>query len=154
MYDVLIIGAGITGASVAMELSKYSLRIAWLEKHNDVAMETTKANSGIIHAGYDPKPHTLMARLNVLGAKLYPELAKILNIHYQPIGSLVIGRNEQDLDTIRTLYQRGIANGVEGLEIVEKERLYALEPNLCEDICYALYAPTAAVISPGISHGR
>ena len=148
MYDVLIIGAGITGASIAMELSKYDLKIAWLEQHNDVAMETTKANSGIIHSGYDPEPGSDMALLNVQGAKLYADLAPRLNIHYEKIGALVIGRNKADLAVIEKLYHRGTANGVENLQIVSGETLRSLEPNLCEDVCYALYSPSAAVISP------
>lgn len=148
MYDVLIIGAGITGASIAMELSKYRLKIAWLEKNNDVAMETSKANSGIIHSGYDPKPGTNMAKLNALGAKLYKKLAPELKIHYQQIGSLVIGRNEQDLEVIRELYKRGMTNGVENLEILSGHALRNIEPNLREDVQYALYSPTAAIISP------
>lgn len=148
MYDVLIIGAGITGASIAMELSKYRLKVAWLEKNNDVAMETSKANSGIIHSGYDPKPGTQMAKLNVLGAELFKELAPKLNIHYRRIGSLVAGRNEQDLDIIKQLRDRGIANGVGDVEIVTGDALRNLEPNLCEDIQFALYSPSAAIISP------
>lgn len=148
MYDVLIIGAGITGAGIAMELSKYRLKIGWLEKHNDVAIETTRANSGIIHSGYDPKPGTKMARLNVRGAKLYKALAPLLNIHYQIIGSLVIGRNEPDRKVLQDLYDRGIANGVEQLELLEREQIHALEPNLREDISCGLLSPTAAIISP------
>lgn len=148
MYDVLIIGGGITGACVAMELSKYRLDVAWLERHNDVAMETTKANSGIIHAGYDPKPGTHMARLNVLGAKLFQELAPRLNIRYRIAGSLVIGKSEADLQSLRALYRRGIENGVEGLALLEGEPLRQLEPNLREDVRYGLLAPTAAIISP------
>ena len=148
MYDVLIIGAGITGASIAMELSKYRLKIAILEQHNDVAMETTKANSGIIHAGYDPKPNTLKARLNVRGAKLYRELAPKLGFHYQQTGSLVVGSTPEDLQIIQELYRRGVENGVEGLAILDREQLHALEPDLRPELCCALHAPTAAIISP------
>lgn len=148
MFDVLIIGAGITGSSIAMELSRYHLNIAWLEKNNDVAMETSRANSGIIHSGYDPKPGSMMARMNVLGANLFKELASELNIHYRQIGSLVIGKNSADVKILKQLYDRGNANGVEGLELIDGDRLRAMEPALCEDVCYALYSPTAAVISP------
>ena len=147
-YDVIIIGAGITGAAIAMELSKYRLRTLWLEKHNDVAIETSRANSGIIHSGYDPKPGTLMARLNVLGAAMYKELAPGLNIHYRITGSLVIGRTEADLAVLQELYERGVQNGVSGLQLLEGAEIFALEPNLNKDIRYALYSPTAAVISP------
>ena len=119
MYDVIIIGAGITGAAIAMELSKYRLKLGWLEKHNDVAIETTRANSGIIHSGYDPKPGTKMAQLNVRGAQLYKTLAPLLNIHYQIVGSLVIGRSARDRQLLQTLYDRGIANGVEELALLD-----------------------------------
>ena len=148
MYDIIIIGAGITGAAIAMELAKYRLKIGWLEKHNDVAIETTRANSGIIHSGYDPRPGTKMARLNVRGAALYKTLAPLLNIHYQIIGSLVIGRNEKDMEVLRNLYDRGIQNGVEALELLDAARIRELEPNLREDICCGLLSPTAAIISP------
>lgn len=148
MYDIIIIGAGITGAAIAMELSKYRLTIGWLEQHNDVAIETTRANSGIIHSGYDPKPGTKMARLNVRGAALYKTLAPLLNIHYKIVGSLVIGRNEKDLKILTELYHRGITNGVEQLELLNAGQIRALEPNLREDISCALHSPTAAIISP------
>ena len=92
-FDVAIIGAGITGSSIAFELSKYKLDVVLIEKENDVSLCTTKANSGIVHAGYDPKPGTKMAELNVYGSKHYKKLAEDLNFHYKQIGSLVIGRD-------------------------------------------------------------
>ncbi len=149
-YDVALIGCGITGASIAMELSKYELNVIVLEKENDVAMQTTKANSAIIHAGYDPKPGTLMAKYNVMGSLLTKELAKKIHFHYSQIGSLVIGRKEKDKELIDTLYQRGVANGVEGMRLLtNREEILSLgEANLAEDIDYALYAPSAAIVSP------
>lgn len=147
MYDIIIIGAGITGASIAYEFSKYNLNVAILEATNDVSTATTKANSGIVHAGYDPKPNTLMAKLNVEGSKMYEELAKKLNVHYDKIGSLVLGRKE-DKEKIEELYQRGILNGVSDLSILNKDEIKKLEPNLNKDIEIALYAKNAAVVSP------
>lgn len=148
IYDVLIIGGGITGCSIGFELSKYDLKVKMVEKHNDISMMTTKANSGIVHAGYDPRPGTKMARLNVLGSKLYKSLAKELNVHYVNNGSLVIGRNDQDKEVINELYKRGKANGVEGLEILTTEEIRKKEPSINEDVNYALFAPTAAIVSP------
>ena len=148
-FDVVIIGSGITGSAIAMELSKYDLKVAMLEKENDVAMKTTKANSGIAHAGYDPKPGTKMARLNVLGSKMINELAPILNFHYKQIGSLVIGSTDADHKVINDLYDRGIKNGVPGLKLLKTEReVHKLEPNLAPEIDYALYAPSAGIVSP------
>lgn len=149
-YDIIIIGCGITGASIALELSKYKLNVLVLEKENDVAMGTTKANSAIIHAGYDPRPGTKMARLNVLGSEMTKDLAKRLNFHYQQIGSFVIGRSNQDKELIEELYSRGKQNGVKDLKILtSREEILALgEDNLDEDIDIALYAPTAAIVSP------
>ena len=148
MYDIIIIGAGITGSAIAMALSRYRLKIGWLEKHNDVAIETTRANSGIIHSGYDPKPGTNMARLNVRGAQLYKTLAPLLNIHYQITGSLVIGRSEQDRELLQMLYDRGKANGVKALALLDAEQVHELEPNLTDAVSCALLSPTAAIISP------
>ena len=147
-YDVLIIGAGIVGSSIAFELSKYDLKVAVVEKENDVSLGTTKANSGIVHAGYDPRPGTIMARLNVLGNKMYEELAPKLNVHYKKIGSLVIGRNDKDKALIEELYRRGIENGVPELSIIDKDEIKKIEPNLNEDITVALLAKSAAVVSP------
>lgn len=149
-YDVAIIGAGVTGAAIALELSKYQLHVLVLEKENDVSMHTSKANSAIIHAGYDPLCGTKMARMNVLGSRMVRELAGKLHFHYKQIGSLVIGRKDADKPLIDKLYQRGIDNGVEGLRLLttRKEILALGEDNLDEDIDYALYAPSAAIVSP------
>ena len=148
-YDVALLGAGITGSSLAFELSKYKLNVILIERENDVAMKTTKANSGIVHAGYDPLPGTKMARLNVEGCKLIHDLHPLLNFHYKQIGSLVIGSTDEDHRKIDTLYERGIQNGVPELRILKgKEEVHQMEPHLNEEIDYALYAPTCGVVSP------
>ena len=148
MYDVLIIGCGITGAAAAFELSKYRLRVGILERENDVAMGTTKANSAILHAGYDPKPGTLMAKLNVRGVELARELCRKLDVPYKPCGSLVLALSEEELPVIRELYRRGTENGVPGLKLLTGDEARALELNLSEDVAGALHAPSAAVCSP------
>lgn len=149
LYDVAIIGAGITGTSLAFELSKYKLNVILIDKENDVAMKTTKANSGIVHAGYDPKPGTKMARLNVEGCQLIHDLHPLLNFHYSQIGSLVIGSTEEDHKKIDELYQRGNLNGVPGLKLLKtKEEVHQMEPKLNDEIDYALYAPSCGVVSP------
>ena len=118
MYDVLIIGCGISGAAAAFELSKYRLKVAVLEKENDVSTGTTKANSAILHAGYDPEPGTLMARLNVRGSALARTLCPALDVPYRPCGSLVLGFSEADRAALQALWQRGRANGVPGLALL------------------------------------
>lgn len=148
MYDVLIIGGGVCGAAVAMYLSKYDLKCCLLEKENDIAMGTTKANSGIVHAGYDPEPDTLMARLNVRGSELTEELCEKLGVPYKKTGSLVIAFDSKDEEHIRKLYDRGLENGVRGMELLGREELFELEPNLSEKVVGALYAPSAAVVNP------
>ena len=148
MYDCIIIGAGISGCSLAFELSKYSGKVLWLEKNNDVADETTKANSAIIHAGYDPVPNTLMAKYNIEGNKMIPSLCKDLDVPCKNIGSLVVGFNEQDDKIIEELYECGIENGVKGLQIVKQPELSKLEPNLNTECTSALYAPSACIINP------
>ena len=147
MFDVIIIGCGITGASIAYELSKYELKVGILEALNDVGDETSKANSGIVHAGYDPTPHTLMAKLNVIGSEMYEKLCCDLNVHYEKIGSLVIGKKE-DEGKILELYHRGLENGVKDLSIIYKDEIKELEPNINDDIEIALYAKNAAIVSP------
>ena len=148
MYDVLIIGCGITGAAAAFQLSRYRLRIAVLERENDVANGTTKANSAILHAGYDPEPGTLMARLNVRGAALAGELCASLDVPYRQCGSMVAAFSPEEEDTLQTLLERGRENGVPGLRLITGERARAMDPALSPDVTAALYAPTAAICSP------
>lgn len=114
MYDVLIIGCGITGAAAAFELSKYKLKTAVLERENDVAVGTTKANSAILHAGYDPEPGSLMARLNVRGVELARNLCEKLDVPYRRCGSFVLAFSEEERPVLEELHRRGTANGVPG----------------------------------------
>ncbi|MBC2855092.1 NAD(P)/FAD-dependent oxidoreductase [Cetobacterium sp. 2A] len=148
MYDVLIIGAGIVGASVAREFSRYNLKIAVLEKDNDVADETTKANSAIVHSGYDARSGSLMAKYNVLGNAMYEDLCKELSVPFKRNGSLVIAFNEDEMKHIETLYKRGLVNGVPELSIISKEDVKKLEPNISDEVVGALYAKTAGIVSP------
>ena len=148
MYDVLIIGCGITGAAAAFHLSRYQLKIAVLEQENDVADGTTKANSAILHAGYDPEPGTLMARLNVRGAQLAKDLCAKLDVPYLPCGSLVLAFSPEDDATLHTLLQRGQANGVPELRLLTGDEAREMDPNLSDRVTSALYAPTAAICSP------
>ncbi|HCM89033.1 MULTISPECIES: NAD(P)/FAD-dependent oxidoreductase [Vagococcus] len=148
MYDVIIIGAGISGSSLVYELSKYDLKVCVLEAENDVAVKTTKANSAILHAGYDPKPGSLNAKLNVEGSALAKEICRKLDIPRKELGSLVVAFSEEDLETVKELHQQGVKNGVPNVQILSKEETLAKEPNLNQEIYGALYAPSAAVVNP------
>jgi len=148
MYDVAIIGAGVIGGMTARALSKYNLKICILEKENDVAMGASKANSAIVHAGFDAKEGSLKALLNVQGSKMMPTVCNELGVKYKNNGSLVIGFDNEDRDTLNELLKRGIKNGVDGLRIIEKQELKQIEPNLSNDVLCALYAPTGAIICP------
>lgn len=148
MYDVAIIGAGIVGVSVAFLLSKHDLNVLLIDREDDVAKGTTRANSAIIHAGYDPEPDTLMAKSNLRGSKLWEKFADELNLEYQQIGSLVVAGDESDMDIVRELYRRGVENGVERLHVISKEELLKLEPRLNQTVRGALLAETAAIVNP------
>ena len=148
MYDVVIIGCGVVGASAAYELARYKLRVAVLEAAADIAAGTTKANSAIIHAGYDPEPGTLMARLNVEGNRLTGEICEKLQVPFKRVGSLVVAFSPEQLPTLRTLYDRGCKNGVPGLRLLSGEQARAMEPGLSEEVCGALLAPSAGIIDP------
>lgn len=148
MYDVIIIGAGVSGCAAARELSRYRARVCVLEKAEDVCCGTSKANSAIAHAGYDAPTGSLMAKLNVQGNQMMEQLSKELDFEFQRIGSLVICRDAEDLPNLQALYDRGTANGVTGLRIVEKEELRQMEPNISDDAVAALYAPTAGIVCP------
>ena len=118
IYDVAIIGAGISGACIARELSRYKLGVCIIEKADDVSCGTSKANSGIVHAGYDPEPETLMARLNVRGCDMYAQWSRELHFEYKNTGSLVVGFCDDDMAHIKKLYDRGIKNGVKNLNFL------------------------------------
>lgn len=148
MFDVIIIGAGIMGAATAYELAKYDLNILILEKENDVSNGTSKANSGIVHAGYDATEGTLMAKYNALGNEMYGDLCKEIDAPFSRIGSFVLAFNEDDKKHLEVLYKRGLANGIPNLKILSKEEVLEMEPNLNPEVVAALYAPTAGVTSP------
>ncbi|MGI6085709.1 MAG: NAD(P)/FAD-dependent oxidoreductase [Acetivibrionales bacterium] len=148
MYDVIIIGAGVTGSAIARELSKNKVNACVLEKEEDVCCGTTKANSAIIHAGFDAAHGSLMAKMNVSGNLMMDELVKDLDIPYRKNGSLVICLSEEDRPKLQELYERGMANGVKELRILTREEVLQIEPNLSESVTGALYAPTAGIICP------
>lgn len=148
MFDVVIVGAGVVGSSVARELSKYDLKICVLEKGPDVAVGTSKANSGIVHAGHDTKTNSLKSVLNVKGNAMFDRLSKELDFPFKRNGSLVICFEERDMDKLIALKEKGDRNGVPGLEILTKERLRELEPNINEEAVAALYAPTGGIVCP------
>ena len=146
MYDVIIIGAGVSGAAAARELSRYNAKVCVIEKEEDVCCGTSKANSAIVHAGYDAKEGSLMAKLNVRGNALMEQLSKDLDFPFMRIGSLVVCKDEEDMPNLKALYDRGVVNGVPGLRILSKEEVHEMEPNLEDDICAALYAPSAGIV--------
>lgn len=148
MYDIAIIGAGVIGASIFRELMKYDLKVVIIDKENDVSMGTSKANSAIIHAGYDPKEGTLMAKYNVKGNEMFEELCKELSVPFKRNGSLVIGFDEDDMETIKELYDNGNKIGVRGLQILNKDEVLKKEINLSDNVMGALYAPTGGIVGP------
>ena len=148
MYDCLIIGAGVTGCAVARYLSRYQGSALVLERAEDVCCGTSKANSAIIHAGFDAAHGSLMAKMNVQGNRMLPELAKELDFPFRMNGSLVVCMSEEDMPRLRALYENGVKNGVEGLEIVDAQRLHELEPNVSKNAVAALWAPTGGIVCP------
>ncbi len=148
VYDVAIIGGGVIGCAVARELSKYDCKVLLLEKEEDVCSGTSKANSGIIHAGYDAKPGTEKAKFNVLGNAMMDELVKELDFEFQRNGSLVLCFSENDRPALMELYERGLKNGVDGLRILTGEEVREREPNISEEVVAALYAPTGGIVCP------
>ena len=148
MFDIIIIGAGVSGSACARELSRYKADILVLEKEEDVCCGTTKANSAIVHAGYDAATGSLKAKLNVQGSLMMEDLSRELDFHYDRCGSLVLCMAQEDVPALRKLYEKGVANGVEGLEIIDSVRLQEMEPNVSKDAVAALWAPTGAIVCP------
>ena len=147
-FDTIIVGAGVVGCAVARELGRYEGSICVIEKGFDVAEGASKANSGIIHAGFDARPGTLKAKLNVEGAKQYPQLCRDLQVDYAQPGALVIGFSQEDRTVLEKLMQQGVQNGVEDLRLLERDAVLALEPNTNPQVVCALYAPTSGLVSP------
>ena len=148
MYDVAIIGAGVVGSAIARELSRYQANICVIEKEEDVCNGTSKANSAIIHAGFDAKPNSLKAKLNVRGNELMDEISEELDIPFTRNGSLVVCTKDQDRSGLEELLQKAAINGVPGCRIVERDELIEMEPNVADDVTCALYAPTGGIVCP------
>ena len=148
MFDVAIIGAGVIGGMVARELTKYCLSVCIVEKENDVAGGASKANSGIVHGGYDPVPGTLKAKLNTEGVEKLFATAKALNAPIKRNGSLVCAFSAEEDKAVKALYERGITNGVEGLKVLNGDEARKIEPNLSENVTSALLVTNAGIVCP------
>ena len=148
VYDVAVIGGGVIGGTILRELSKYKLSSVLLEKGSDVSLGQSRANSGIVHAGFDALPGTLKAKFNVLGNKMMKDYAEELGVKFKNNGSLVIGYNDKDLKILAGLLERGKRNGVDGLKIIDREKLVELEPNISDNAIGALWAKTGGIVCP------
>ncbi|MBQ4560660.1 MAG: NAD(P)/FAD-dependent oxidoreductase [Tyzzerella sp.] len=148
MYDVAIIGAGVVGSAISRELSRYQANICVIEKEEDVCNGTSKANSAIIHAGFDAKPNSLKAKLNVRGNELMDAISEELDIPFTRNGALVVCTKDQDRSGLTILLEKAAINGVPGCRIVEREELLQMEPNVADDVTCALYAPTGGIVCP------
>ena len=147
-YDVIIIGAGVTGCAVARVLSRYDCQVLVADRESDVCEGTSKANSAIIHAGFDALPGTLKAELNVRGNAMMDDLSRDLDIPFRRNGALVVCWQESDLPKLQALYDRGVANGVEGLKLLDGDAARAMEPALRDEVRGALYAPSSGIVCP------
>ena len=148
IYDVAIIGAGVIGRALARELAKYKLSAVLLEKESDVAMGASKANSGIVHGGFDPEPDTLKAKLNILGVEKLFAAAEELHFPIKRNGSFVCAFSEEEKAHIKELYDRGIENGVKDMEILDAKQIHELEPHVGDNVVGALYAKTGGIVCP------
>ncbi len=147
-YDVAIIGGGVTGAAVARELSRYQLKICLAERTEDVCSGTSKANSAIVHAGYDAATGSIKAKMNVEGNRIMGQLSRDLDFSFRRNGSLVLCFSEDDRPALQALYERGVANGVPDLRIITGDEARAMEPNITDQVVAALYAPTGGIVCP------
>lgn len=148
MYDICIIGAGVSGCAAARELSRYQADICVIDKCEDVCCGTSKANSAIIHAGFDAPEGSLMAKLNVQGNEMMDQLSEELDFPFTRNGSLVVCMDKEDIPGLQALYDRGLKNGVKGLRILSPEEARQMEPNLSDDLAGALYAPSGGIVCP------
>ena len=148
MFDVVVIGGGVIGGLMLRELTKYNLNVCLLEKDGDVALGASKANSGIVHAGFDAVEGSLKAKFNVLGNQMMEGVCAELGVKFRKNGSLVVAFSEEEITTLHALKKRGENNGVTGLEIVSQDKLRAMEKNISDSALSALYAPTGGIVCP------
>ena len=148
MKDVIVIGGGVVGCSVARELSRYTADILVLERGNDVSVGTSKANSGIVHGGYDAKPGTLKARYNVAGNAMFDRLSAELDFPFRRNGSMVLCFDDNDIGKLEALQAQGVQNGVQGMYIVRGDAVRAMEPHVSEQAVAALVIPSGGIVSP------
>ncbi len=148
MYDIAVIGGGVVGAMIARTLARYDLKICILDKAHDVAMGASSANSAIVHAGFDAKEGSLKAKLNVRGSEMMADICRALGVKYKNNGSLVIGFDEGDRKTVEELCERGRANGVRGVRVIDQKELREMEPNISKNATCALWAPTGSIVCP------
>jgi len=148
VYDVAIIGGGVIGCTIARELSRLKLKTVVLEKENDVASGSSKANSGIVHGGYDCTPGTLKARFNVEGNTMFDDLSQTLDFPFRRNGSMVLAFDQDEIQHLEKLLMQGIKNGVNNLEIINREAALRLEPNLSDEVAAALLIPSGGIVCP------
>ena len=148
MFDVIVIGGGVVGGMILRELTKYQLNACMVEKEEDVAMGQSRANSGIVHAGFDANVGSLKAKFNVLGNRMMKDVASDLGVECINNGSLVVAFSEEEIQTLYQLKERGEQNGVTGLRVIDKEELNEKEPNISNNAVGALFAPTGAIVCP------
>ncbi len=147
-YDVAVIGGGVIGGMILRELSKYNANVCLIEKESDVSLGASRANTGIVHGGFDAVNGSKKAVFNVLGAKMMPEVTAELGVKYINNGTLVVAFSDEEVETLNTLYERGVINGVEGLKVIGKEELFDLEPNVSRNALGALHCTSAGIVCP------
>lgn len=148
MYDIAVIGGGVIGGAILKELSKYNAKTIILEKSSDVCCGQSRANSGIVHAGFDAKPNSLKAKFNVEGNSMMKDYAEELGVKYKNNGSLVVAFSESEITTLNELSERGVKNGVKNLSIIDGKKLREIEPNISEKAVAALYAESGGIVCP------
>ncbi|EHK2442028.1 NAD(P)/FAD-dependent oxidoreductase [Clostridium perfringens] len=148
MRDIIVIGAGVVGCSIARELSKYNLDVLVVEKNSDVSEGVSKGNSGIVHAGYNEKIGTLKAKLNIEGNKMFDDLSRDLQFPFKRNGAFILAFSDKDMKTLESLKEKGEKLGIEGLEILTREEALNIEPNLNKEIVGVLNVKTSGIVSP------
>ena len=147
-FDIAIVGAGITGCAIARQLARFDLSICVVEAANDIALGASKANGGLVHAGYDPAPGTVKEQVNARGCELYSTWAQELGFLFCRTGSMVLGFNDEDRAHLEKLRQNGLANGVPELAIIDPDRIHELEPRASAKATYALWCPSTGFVDP------